>query len=298
METGSPRRPHSRLADRANSVSVVAIPAERRMLVIGAGGFLGSAMARAAAAHGWQIARWASRNENQIAWFSRIRSGEFDVIVNTATARYQLPEQLSAAAYFTSNVDLPRLVAEAANAGGTPLIHIGTRWSVGERGEGPNCLYAATKALGDAHVLRRGTYGRMAVVRIRDLMGPSDSRSTIVSALRRAALRKAPLDMTAGAQLIDPIDVRDVAEALTSMAEGYAEGHLYEPMTEIGYAPITIRQFVKQWMGATGLEVEPVWGALPDRGTELMEIQPVHPPHPHFRPRPRHETLSATAGEA
>ncbi len=199
--------------------------------------------------------------------------------------------------YWASNVDLPARLAQAAQCSGTGLVHVGTRWSIGERGEGPNSLYGATKALGDLLVLApplspgKAQTGWAKVIRIRDLIGPCDPRPNIIRALNTAWEGDDVALMTPGLQLIDPLDVRDVADCLISVAEAPDSS---SSITEIGLRPLSVRALVDEWVQATGRDVKVKWGALPLRGTELFEISPVHPATPFFRPRPRHITLRET----
>jgi len=278
------------------------MPSNSPLLVVGASGYLGSITVREAVADGAEVAEWRSSSEDQQAWLRRIRLGEFRAVINTAATTYREPEHTFLGRYWESNVDLPARIAQAAQVSGTTLIQVGTRWSLGASGEGPNSLYGATKQLGEllatsfkpAKMDGDTECGRVFIVRVRDIMGPGDRRATVAHALREASQTRTPLDMTPGDQLIDPIDARDVACALLSLASNAGIAQATAPYTEIGLHPISVRQFVDEWQEATGLQTQVRWGAKPYRGTECFTMDRVHPMLSTFTPRARHETLRAT----
>lgn len=271
------------------------------VLVVGAGGYLGGTIERMAHGDGRSVSCWRSSREDATAWLARIAAGDFSAVINTAAAKYRAPEIGELPRYLTSNVELPYRLGEAASAGGAVVIHVGTRWSLGERGEGPNSLYAATKAFGEGLLTAKWNHHGsvpgsqpVAVVLVRDLIGPHDPRSSLPRLLATASQQGRALPMTGGDQLMDPLDVRDVECALLEASERYAGGSRPETYSEVAVKPITVRQFVSDWQDATRRRVNVLWGALPYRGLELFAIEQVHPGLPGFVARSRDETYRAT----
>ncbi len=267
------------------------------LLVVGAGGYLGSTTAAIAAADGWEVSGWQSSRDDAEIWLARVAAGEFTAVINTAAAKFRAPESVELPRYWASNVELPYRISEAARVGDAALIHVGTRWTLGERGEGPNCLYAATKGFGDQLVTSSWAEQletRVAVVRVRDLVGPHDPRSNIPRLLNIASSTGAELRMTKGDQMMDPIDVRDVATGLLRTIADFGASSAPPVFSEVGVQPITVREFVAQWQEATDRHVDVAWSALPYRGTELFAIEQVHPALPRFEARARHLTLRDT----
>lgn len=273
----------------------------RPLLIVGSRGYLGSHCVVAAHQRGWAVQEWKSSSSDPKPLLARVASGAFVAVINAAAAPFGVPEPDHVNAYIASNVSLPQALGAAAFASLTPLVHVGTRWSLGSHGDAPNSLYGATKALGDylaaqAPTLRSpvGDTWPRAVVRVRDLIGPKDHRGKLPALLLDAAQSGAPLAMTDGTQLVDPMDVRDVAEALLDAVALLLAGSSLPVFNEIQHQPITVREFVREWEIATGLRAPILWGQLPPRGTELFSMEPVHPLLETFHPRPRRDTYRST----
>jgi nucleoside-diphosphate-sugar epimerase len=271
------------------------------LLVVGAGGFLGAHCAAEARHRGWRVSEWLSSSDDGSRWLEQLRQGAFGAVINAAAAPYRMPEVDCLDSYVQSNILLPQRLADAAGASRTPLVHVGTRWSLGANGAAPNSLYGATKAVGDYLATRSTTVGfagaadeQRIVVRVRDMIGPGDRRRKLPSLLAQAASTGVPLPMTAGDQLLDPQDVRDVAAALVKAAACLTRDESLPVFTEIAVRPMSIRQFVHDWERATGLHVPVHWGQLAYRGTELFAMPLIHPVLPTFSARAREETYRST----
>ncbi len=272
------------------------------LLVVGAGGFLGTHCAAEAGRQGWRVSEWLSSSDDGSRWLEQLSQGIFSAVINAAAAPYRTPEVDYLDSYMQSNVLLPQRLADAAGASTTPLVQVGTRWSLGTNGAAPNSLYGATKAFGD-YLATRGTTVRSPgpadhqriSVRVRDMIGPGDRRQKLPSLLAQAASTGVPLPMTAGDQLLDPQDVRDVAAALVKAAACLSRDESLPVFTEIAIQPLSIKQFVNDWELATGLHVPVHWGQLAYRGTELFAMPLVHPVLPTFSARAREETYRSTA---
>ena len=271
-----------------------------RCLIVGAGGFLGSHCSARAETRGWTVERWRSSADDSSGWFSRIREGAFDVVINAAARTFRQPESDLFSDYWAANVDLPARLAQATAAVNTTFVHVSTHWAGMAQGERALSMYSATKALGETIVA--GTRGpgtparrRCHVVRVRDLFGPGDQRRNVLRVLSddyQAGIRP---DMTSGWQLIDPLDVRDVSDAILRLAEVSAAHPTTPVVTELALEPMSVRQLVALWNRVSGDNCRPNWGALPDRGTEIYSMPRNCPPLVFFTAREREITLRDVA---
>jgi nucleoside-diphosphate-sugar epimerase len=275
------------------------------LLVVGAGGFLGAHCAAEARHQGWRVSEWLSSSDDGARWLEQLAQGVFAAVINAAAAPYRTPEIDYLDSYVQSNILLPQRLGDAAGASATPLVQVGTRWSLGESGAVPNSLYGATKAFGDYLATHSTTVrsprvadGRRISVRVRDMMGSGDRRQKLPSLLAQAASTGIPLPMTAGDQLLDPQDVRDVAAALVKAAACLSRAESLPLFTEVAIQPLSVKQFVNDWERATALHVPIDWGQLAYRGTELFAMPLIHPVLPTFSARAREETYRSTVSGA
>ncbi|HVF75636.1 MAG TPA: NAD(P)-dependent oxidoreductase [Acidimicrobiales bacterium] len=90
----------------------------------------------------------------------------------------------------------------------------------------PTTVYGSAKAL--CHELlrtrHRPVHTRVAWARIFNVIGPGEPAGRILPTVARALLAGEPVDLTAGTQVRDYIDVRDVATALVDLALADVEG--------------------------------------------------------------------------
>jgi nucleoside-diphosphate-sugar epimerase len=136
------------------------------------------------------------------------------------------------------------------------------------------CLYAATKQAFeavlefyiDAHALRAIT------LKLFDTYGPGDPRPKLLSLLQKATATGAPLDLSPGEQLINPVYIDDVVEAFVLAGKRLLDG---APAGKEEYAvssrhPLSVREFAAAYASASGRGLELRWCAQPYRAREVM----------------------------
>ncbi len=254
-----------------------------RILIIGASGFLGGQLRRAAAAAGHTVLTagrsggWSLRVDlaadpaDQVR--SLIASVAPDVVVNCAGATAGGADVLAAANITAVHTLVTALLA---GAGGRPrpprLVHIGSAAEYGlAAGSGtdgtgpvsedavprPAGLYGVTKLGGTRLVELARTAGLDAVVlRVFNVVGAGVPQNTLPGAaaarLRQlgpgGSLKLGPLDAVR-----DFVDARDVADAVLAAAAAPALPH---GLVNIGSGTGTrVRNLVRQLVSVTGLDV-------------------------------------------
>lgn len=214
--------------------------------------------------------------------WQRLADGEFQAVVNAAGHRYRHPENAHIDALFDINALLPQRLAIACARGSTALIHLSSRWALGERGEGPNTAYGASKALGDAHVLRTlGAAGvDHAVVRIRETFGLYDPRSSLIGNLTQSSLQQSTLELSPGQQFVDPLDMTELATSIAHYVDELLEQKAPSGVFETPCHPTTVLDVVDEWRNAVAPNLKVQVGARPYLGSELFALEQVHAPLP------------------
>ena len=276
----------------------MALTSRDRILVVGTNGYVGSSIASALNSRfGIQsvVMVGSSRDPAWPEHWDNIRAGVFAAVCNVAGAHFLQPEGQQFERYLAANAYLPRALAQASASSHTPIFHVSSRWVLGERGEGPNTLYGATKAFGDAELARLMQANNVpyVVARIRETYGTNDPRGSLISALAGATVSGTPLQLTLGEQIADPTHVEDFAVGAANTMMALAEGDPIQGFFETPVDPLTVRQITYLWMDSVGENLCPVFGALPYRGIELFAMEQVHPSLPTFRPRDRGELFTA-----
>ena len=166
----------------------------RRIVVIGAGGRLGAALAREYA-HDYDVAGF---NHAQLdlgqpeQMQQRLASLEFDVLINTAAQTNVDRCETEREEAFALNAEAPRVLAEICRANKARFIHISTDYVFdGEKREPyteedearPISVYAASKREGERLLLEAND--RALVVRVSWVFGP-DRPSFVDWAIRQA----------------------------------------------------------------------------------------------------------------
>ena len=273
-------------------ISPLIVRSKPKVLVVGGRGFLGRHIMSDITRMKWESVSIDSRSIAPEPYLQDVADGRFSSVIVVAAQKFHEPEFQVVAKYLHTNSLLPAKIASACATSNTELALIGTRWSLGEFGEGPNSLYAATKLLGEVSSMRILANSKvpMTVIRVRDLVGPGDPRNNLFRLLHDAVRSGKTLPLTPGYQLIDPIDVRDTSASIVSFL-ALRDRKAGIQQYEIGLRPETVRRIVMQWLDIHGVCADLDWAALPNRGTELFKMKQVHPNLPTFMPRARVETL-------
>jgi nucleoside-diphosphate-sugar epimerase len=185
-----------------------------------------------------------------------------------------------------ANVGLTAAVADAlAPIDGARLITAGTVWqNAAGPGYEPVNLYAATKQAAHDIVAHFTLNTGLAalVIKLPDTYGPGDTRRKAVDLLLDTARTQRPLDMSAGAQVLDLLHVEDVAAAfvLATEAAGWAE-----PSVALSGRTTTLRA-LGTIVAAVADQPLPVnWGARTYRARERFTDWDAGPTLAGWKPR-------------
>ena len=264
-----------------------------RVLLTGAGGFVGSHVAAELLARGHEVRavrRPGGVSEAFAGIAHRVETVELDLFGADAArlaqltrgvdlcihpAWYAVPGKYLAA---PENVECVsgslRLLRALAESGGRRAVFVGScfEYEFGPeplREEGPvkpQSLYAsaklATRLMGEQ--LARNLGIEFVWARLFYLFGPFEDRRRLVPYVIDTLLRGEPVDVTQGTQVRDFLHVADVASALAALASSEATG-----VVNVGSArPVTVRQIVSTLDSLIGRPGLVRYGARPDNPTD------------------------------
>ncbi len=281
---------------------------QRRALITGAGGFIGSALRRRLAGAGWRVfcvvRRISPKKPGAHALGSDLfhdgttegmmrlmRRARPDVVFHLASLFLADHKPADVEALCRSNVLFGMQVLEAASAAkSVGFINTGTAWQHYQDAEySPVNLYAATKQafqdILDYYVQTRGL--RAVTLKIFDSYGLGDERPKIWKALRNAGSGSTPLILSGGKQKLDPIYVDDIADAYLIAARrllsGRARGHEIYALSS--GRPRTLRSIIDLYAKISGKDIPASWGARPYRFREVMNPWSKGKRLPGWRPK-------------
>jgi len=210
------------------------MPAEpRKMLVFGAGGRLGAALAREYAAE-WDVRAFgrAEADLSKPASVADIVHREKpSVVINSAAMTNVDVCETERDLARTVNADAAGAMARACIDTGARLVHISTDYVFSGRAEKPYdedatpdpiSWYGQTKLEGDEQVMNAGD--RHAVVRVSWVFGPD--RDSFVDKALQTSLRGEPVRAVAD-KWSSPTYTLDVAESLRTLFDDGAPGGVY-----------------------------------------------------------------------
>jgi nucleoside-diphosphate-sugar epimerase len=266
------------------------------VLITGATGYIGTAVAQRYAAAGWTLAatiRPASDCRELVDRVPGIRLHEIDgspgsmtrvidtaapdLVLHLAARVTSQTTPLEVAAILEANIVLGTQLVEAMiKSGVRRLINTGTFAQYGPDGSVfPATLYGASKQAFE-EILAWYIDDQMAVTTLYPLhvYGASDPNEQRLMGLLRKAIRTGrPLALSPGEQLIDFVHVEDVAEAYLVagqrlMARETPGAH--ERFWIASGDPISLRSLVDQIQALTKRSVPVEWGGRPYRPREVM----------------------------
>lgn len=255
-----------------------------RIVVLGAGGRLGAALARDYAAH-HEVLAWG-RQDADLSRPDRVadmvRNAEPDTLINSAAMTNVDECEKERAKSELINAMAPGAIAEAASEVGARLIHISTDYvfsgekiaPYGEEDEpGPVSWYGETKLAGERAVMKVGD--DHAVVRVSWVFGPD--RDSFIDKALQTAMRGEPVKAVAD-KWSSPSYTADIGEALKVLFNPEAPGGIYHVCnsglcTWLDWAAQAVRAAEQAGLLDPGHKVEPL--RLADISA-MVARRPVH----------------------
>jgi nucleoside-diphosphate-sugar epimerase len=276
---------------------VVLADATARVLVTGAGGFVGRHLVRRLLAEGrsvhcilkggepaeqvpvgFEAASCLYYDGSIESLFDVVEAAEADTVFHLASLFRAQHTTAEVGPLVLSNVLFGTQLLEALARLGQPqvgFVNIGTSWQHFQDADyDPVCLYAATKqAFVDVMRYYVNAEGLRAVtLSFFDTYGADDPRPKLFGLLREAAERETPLAMSPGEQVLDIVHIDDIVEALLTAERLLSSGRIgdAEEFAISSGHRMTLRQVSDVYASATGLTPNIEWGGRPYRTREVM----------------------------
>ena len=282
---------------------------QRRALVTGATGYLGSQLVHRLTLDGWEVhvivradsdlAPLAPPSEALILHVHDGSTNELMRVVANAKplvvfhlASLFLAQHRSdeVSSLIASNLLFSTQLVEAmVHHGVRYLVNTGTSWQhYFNEPYRPVNLYAATKQAFedilayycDAHNLKATTLALF------DTYGQNDPRKKLITLLWQTASTQKPLLLSPGEQMLDMVHVDDVMNAFVQAADllpQQAQPHIRYGVSS--GAPMRLIDLVAAFEAATGAKLPIVWGGREYRAREVMLPWSLHASLPGWAPR-------------
>ena len=266
----------------------------RRVLITGISGYLGSHLARSLLGKGFEV-HGLIREESDLSLlgeaceqvllhtFHGKTEGLIDIIKQVEPETVFHLASLFRASHVTadvvplveSNILFGAQLLEAMSVTGVKnLVNTGTLWQ-NYNGEAynPVALYSATKEAFET-LIRFYTETdklRAITLKLTDTFGPKDARRKIFNLIVKASESPESFGMTGGDQLIDIVYVDDVVSAFEVAREALEKGDFKNRVRLVSTgAPITVKSLVATFEKVSGRKVPVEWGKLPYRPREMF----------------------------
>lgn len=272
----------------------------QRVVLTGAGGFLGSHLAEYLVNQGAATLLITHNSEPPRSviesgveaisvvdgeWEERVDRFGPTCVIHAAT-RFQVGhDRGDIAPMIRANVEFGARLLDLAHSHGARFVTISSAWQRYEgRVAAPVNLYAATKQAFDVIAdYCRSSGLALARLYLFDVYGPGDFRRKLVPLLMDAAKSGKPLLATSGHQLIDLTYVDDVVDAVAQVAFAIDGQESLDAVVKSG--PVPVRQVAEALSTVIGEQVPVEWGAVPDRDKEMVVDWGLEPVLRNWQPK-------------
>ncbi len=257
------------------------------ILLTGITGFLGSNLAEAFAARGWQVTG-VVRESSSLRRISRLIEAKKASTILSASAKQWLTDHSDAIIVHTAtnygrkgeagevireaNFGLPAMLLDAARSNKTAFLNADTFMPNSTLSGEPYYDYCRTKKDFLDYALRsRREGGKFVNLVIYHMYGPDDNPEKFIPVALRKLLDRVPsMDLTGGRQTRDFIFISDVADAFVSAIERLNEFSDWEEFDIGTGTEHSLRELVSLLKEEVQGQTELNWGALPYHEHELM----------------------------
>lgn len=267
----------------------------KRALVTGGTGFVGSHLTKRLLRDGWAVHIIAPRGADRSAIIDiqdNIAVHEHDGSIEGMTnivAKSRPTMVFHLASLFLSqhqtndidplirsNVLFGTQLLEAMTKNGVHrLINTGTSWQHYENKEySPVNLYAATKQAFETIIqyYLEASPLKAITLKLFDTYGPDDPRPKLFALLRKTAQEQQPLPMSPGEQLIDMVYIDDVVDAFITAAALIQNDNFsgHEEYAVSSGTPLRLRDLAQIYERVMETTLLITWGGRPYRNREVM----------------------------
>lgn len=267
---------------------------EKRALVTGATGYVGSNLVRHLLTLGWDvhiITRPDSdlmfldsvisnitvhqHDATSVGMVEAVKKAKPEIVFHLASLFLAQHKTEDIEALISSNMLFSTQLIEAMAVSGVKyLVNTGTSWQhYNNEDYNPVNLYAATKqAFEDILAYYIEVHGmKVTTLVLFDTYGPDDHRPKLISLLWKTAITQQPLVMSPGEQLIDLVHIADVMRAYNLAADALqkqTEGHKHYGVSS--GIPMRLIDLVSVFQEATQTTLPISFGGRPYRQREVM----------------------------
>lgn len=266
-------------------------------LVTGAAGFIGTQIVKELCSKGYTVYALIEKNDkrgrnklgcisNRIEIINELKEGNgyspFDIIYHTATVGVR-PDFDNIDLICDVNIKMScDLVDFAKRNNSSLLVNFGSCFEYGDHGDvlltedmecKPESLYAISKVASTSLVTAYAKQKGVNLITVRPFgvfgegEGPARLAPSIINSLRNGQ----KIDTTAGQQIRDFVNVKDVAKAIVELSE--ANYQPYEIYNICSDNPVKVRDFIEEIVSVCGFDKNLVnFGALPYRNNEAMKF--------------------------
>lgn len=269
----------------------------RYALVTGAAGFIGTQIVKVLALKGYYVFALIEKGDirgriklsvlsNNIEVIDILNGGNeykpFDIIYHTATVGIR-PDFDNIDLICDINIKMScNLVDFAKENHSGLLVNFGSCFEYGDHGDvlltedmecKPESLYAISKVASTSLVTAYAKQKAVNLITVRPfgVFGEGEGPARLAPSIINSLKNEKKIDTTAGQQIRDFVNVKDVAKAIVELSE--ANYQPYEIYNICSDNPVKVREFIEEIVNVCGFDRNLVnFGALPYRNNEAMKF--------------------------